>query len=73
MVRITIRHISKEGPMEFPVKERRVYTEENITITGCEKIIKRFEEKFPQRRVVRWFRDEIQRRDMEPGGVIVQP
>ncbi len=73
MVRIIIRFVNKEGPMEFPVKERRVYVRGDCTNNQAEKIVERFKEKFKSVNVVRWFRDEIYIEDVEPGAVYVEP
>lgn len=73
MVRIIIRFINKEGPLVFPVKERRVYVRGDCTIGQAEKIVDRFKEKFKGVNVVRWFRDDINIKNVEPGAVYVEP
>ena len=72
MVRITIQHINKVGAPEFPARERRVYVDGDCTVGEAEKIVERFRDRFKSRSVVRYFRDQICRQDVEPDAVFVE-
>ena len=72
MVRITIRFIKREVPLQFPAKERRVYVRGDCTRGQAEKIVERFKAKFPGVDVTQWFRDDIYKDDVEPGAVFVE-
>lgn len=72
MVRITIRFIKREVPLQFLAKERRVYVRGDCTHGQAEKIVERFKAKFPGVDVTQWFRDDIYKDDVEPGAVFVE-